>query len=317
MGVRLAVFAAFLVLAGTADAAPARWTTAPPLLQARAAHAVVTVGVSIYAIGGTGADGAPVRSVERFDGRTWRPETLLPAAGGLNATAAAAIGSRIYVVGGFVGTGNVPTARVDVYDTKTRSWSRAAPLPSPRGGHAAVVLGGRIHVLGGGNSLSTLADHSVYDPQTNRWTAAAPLRRPKGSPAAAVLDGRIYAIGGRSGMSDFGDVEIYDPSSDRWTAGPPIPPRGAAGAAVYGRSLYLFGGESQAKGKVLADVLRLAPGAGAWAKVERMPTARAHARAVTVRGAVYVVGGSRVTASSHAAPGARVVERLVLPSASR
>ena len=39
MGVRLAVFAAFLVLAGTADAAPARWTTAPPLLQARAAHA--------------------------------------------------------------------------------------------------------------------------------------------------------------------------------------------------------------------------------------------------------------------------------------
>ena len=53
MGVRLAVFAAFLVLAGTADAAPARWTTAPPLLQARAAHAVVTVGVSIYAIGGT------------------------------------------------------------------------------------------------------------------------------------------------------------------------------------------------------------------------------------------------------------------------
>ena len=43
----------------------------------------------------------------------------------------------------------------------------------------------------------------------------------------------------------------------------------------------------------------------------------ATAVAVDEEGAVYVVGGSRVTASSHAAPGARVVERLVLPPQSR
>jgi N-acetylneuraminic acid mutarotase len=86
---------------------------------------------------------------------------------------------------------------------------------------------------------------------------------------------------------------------------------------VYGRSIYVLGGESQAKGQVLADVLRLAPGATAWASAGRMPTARAYARAVTFRDAVYLVGGSRVTASSHAAPGARVVERLVLPRRSR
>jgi hypothetical protein len=32
---------------------------------------------------------------------------------------------------------------------------------------------------------------------------------------------------------------------------------------------------------------------------------------VTFRGAIDVVGGSRVTASSHAASGTRIVERLV------
>jgi N-acetylneuraminic acid mutarotase len=315
----LAALASLVVAPGTSaqPSAPTAWTTEPALLQARAAHAVVRVGGSLFAIGGTSATGAPVSTVERFDGHRWKLETRLPVAGGLNATAAVAIGMRVYVLGGFVGTGNVPTARVDVYDTVSRTWSRAASLPSPRGGHAAVVLAGRIHVLGGGNSVSTLADHSVYDPATDRWSSAAPLGRAKGSPAAVVLDGRIYTVGGRSGTSDFGDVEIYDPAADRWTPGPSIPPRGTAGAAVYGHSIYLFGGESQAAGRTLADVLRLRSGAESWTRVGRMPTARAFARAVTYRGAVWVVGGSRVTASSHAAPGSRVVERLVLPVASR
>jgi len=322
MSVRVSVLAATAALAAAATAAatpsaPASWSTAPPLLQPRAAHAVVRVSDSIFAIGGTDGSGYPVSSVERFDGRRWRPETRLPVSGGLNATAAVAIGTRVYVLGGFVGTGNVPTARVSVYDTATRTWSRAADLPSPRGGHAAVVLAGRIHVLGGGNSVSTLADHSVYDPTTDRWSTAAPLGRAKGSPAAVVFGGRIYSIGGRSGASDFGGVEIYDPASDQWAPGPSIPPRGTAGAAVYGRSIYLFGGESQSAGRTLSDVLRLRSGSKAWEKVGRMPTARAFARAVTYQGAVYVVGGSRVTASSHAAPGARVVERFALPVRSR
>jgi N-acetylneuraminic acid mutarotase len=112
-------------------------------------------------------------------------------------------------------------------------------------------------------------------------------------------------------------VEIYDPACDEWAAGPSIPPRGTAGATVYGRSIYLFGGESQSAGRTLSDVLRLRSGSKAWERVGRMPTARAFAQAVTYRGAVYVVGGSRVTASSHAAPGARVVERFALPARSR
>src|SRR4029079_2834054 len=166
------------------------------------------------------------------------------------------------------------TAAVHVYDLATRTWSNAAPLPAARGGHAAVVLDGKIHVVGGGNDVSTLDLHSVYDPATNRWTAAAPLPRAKGSPAAVVLDGKLWAIGGRSGPDDYGDVDVYDPAADSWSAGPSIPPRGTHGASVLDDAIYVFGGESQARGAERAGALSLERCAAGRSARRRCPEAR-------------------------------------------
>jgi N-acetylneuraminic acid mutarotase len=279
------------------------------MLHARSSHAVVSTGDAVYAIGGTGVGGAPVLEVERFDGKVWRDETRLPG-DGLNAPVAAAIGDRIYVIGGFKTSTNIPTAEVLVYDTRAHTWSSAAPLPSPRGGDAAAVLNGKIHVIGGGNSRTTLADHSEYDPAADRWTARAPLSRSKGSPAAVVFRDKLYSIGGRSGPSDFGDVEIYDAASDRWTPGPAVEPRGTAGAAVYCGTIYIFGGESQAKATTLSDVLRLDTSASAWQKAAPMPEARNYARAVVFNGGVYLVGGNLSVADAHSAQGSTLVERF-------
>ncbi len=186
-----------------------------------------------------------------------------------------------------------------------------ATAPRPRGGHAAVLLDGKIHVLGGGNDVSTLADHLVFDPATNAWTKLAPLPRSEGSPAAVVFRGRIYAIGGRSGFDDYGDVYVYDAAKNRWSRGPRISPRGTAGAAVLGDAIYVFGGESQPKSTVLGDVYRLRAGKSKWERVGRLPHARNYARAVALRNAIYVVGGSTVAGDVHATPGSRLVERYV------
>lgn len=284
------------------------WQAAPAMLHARSAHAVVSTGDAIYALGGTGAAGA-VLEVERFDGSRWREETRLPD-DGLNAPAAVAIGRRIYVIGGFKTVTNVPTADVLIYDTDAHAWSSAAALPAPRGGHAAVVLNGKIHVVGGGNSRSTLADHSEYDPATNTWIDRAPLSRSKGSSAAVAFDGKLYSIGGRSGPGDFGDVEIYDPSLDRWSAGPSIEPRGTSGAAAYCGTIYVFGGESQAKHSTLDEVLRLDAAHATWQQATPMPEARNYARAVVFRGSAYLVGGNQAVAMSHSAAGSAIVERF-------
>ena len=276
------------------------------MLKARAAHAVVSTDSAIYALAGTGP-GGPVLEVERFDGREWTLETTLPGHG-LNAPAAVVLDNRIYLIGGFNTTTNVPSSDVLVYDLATKTWGTAPALPAPRGGHAATVLNGKIHIVGGGNSTSTIADHTVFDPSTNTWTNLAPLPRAEGSPALVAFADKLYAIGGRSGFSDFGDVYVYDPATDKWDSGPAIDPHGTAGAVVYCDSIYLFGGESQAKNITLDNVLRLDFQHNTWVELTPMPHARNFARAVLFQNDVYVVGGHSTPGSSHTSAGSQIVE---------
>ena len=303
--------AGILAFASTAQGTNGSWTRAADMPTARAAHAAAATADAIYVLAGTGSDGRPVLTVDRFDGKTWTAEGAIPGEG-LNAPAAASIGTTVYLIGGFGTTTNLPTTAVHKYDTRTKSWSAAAPLAAPRGGHAAVLFDGRIHVIGGGNAQSTIDDHSVYDPKTDTWTAGAKLPRIMGSPAAVVANGRLYSIGGRSGPSDFGEVLVYDAKTDAWKPGPPIEPRGTGGAAFIGGHIHYFGGESQSARRVLADVLRLAPGDAKWTKAAPMPTPRNFARAVLFKGAVYVLGGSTEYGSSHASRGSAVVERYAV-----
>lgn len=288
---------------------PGIWSEEPPMLFPRSAHVVISSDTVIYALAGTDEKGRPIPEVESFDGSQWSVLTTLPGRG-LNAPTASIVGNRLYVVGGFTAVTNVPTDEVQVYDLHTQKWSVASPLPNPRGGHVAVVVDEKIHVFGGGNSVSTIADHSQYDPKTDTWKELAPLPRAEGSPAAAVVNGKIYVIGGRSGSSDFGDVYIYDPSTDTWSTGPSIEPRGTAGAVVYCGGVYLFGGESQAARKNLDSVLRLDLQRNLWEPVTAMPMPRKFARAVLFMDSVYIVGGSTVLASSHAPIGTSSVERF-------
>lgn len=289
------------------------WHREADLLSPRSAHAVVATADAIYALAGTGPDGMPLLDVERFDGKGWTRETTLPGEG-LNAPAAAVVGGAMFLIGGFGTTTNQPTTTVHRYDLKTRTWTTAAPLPAPRGGHAAVVLNGRIHVIGGGNSVSTIDDHTVYDPAANAWSEGARLPRRMGSPAAVVVGGQIYSIGGRSGPNDFGDVHIYDPKKDVWEPGPAIEPRGTMGAVAINGTLYAIGGESQSQRTVLGAVLRLDPGSSTWTEDAAMPTPRSFARAVLFRRAIYVVGGSARYGASHQSQGSAAVERFVPPS---
>jgi len=309
---RAAPLAIAAVLLIAACSAPLRvvdagsWSSAPQMIHARAAHAVVATPQAIFALAGTGTGGLPVLAVERFDGRAWHDETTLPGRG-VNAPAAVVVDGRIFLIGGFDTVSNVPVATVRVYDTAARTWSEAAPLPMPRGGHAAVAMEDGIHVIGGGNDRTTLADHDVYDPRSNTWRSLPPLPRSEGSPAAAVLEGSLYAVGGRSGSADFGAVDIYDPVRRTWSTGPPVEPRGTSGAVVYCGALHVFGGESQARRQSLDEALRLGP--RGWESLPRMPTGRNFARAVFFEAAVYVVGGSPTPEPSHASIGSATVER--------
>jgi N-acetylneuraminic acid mutarotase len=308
-GLTLLLIAPAVVASDTLQSRTGTWVQVAAMPTARAAHAAAASSDAIYVLGGTGGQGTPVMGVDRFDGKAWTTEGNIPGEG-LNAPAAAVVGDALYLIGGFGTTTNQPLATVHRYDLRKKTWTEAAPLPAPRGGHAATVLDGRIHVIGGGNSQSTIDDHSVYDPRTNTWSERAKLPRRMGSPAVVVFEGKLYSVGGRSGPGDFGDVHVYDPKADAWSPGPSIDPRGTGGSAVVDGAIYYFGGESQARKAVLGDTLRLQPASSAWATDAPMPTPRNFARAVVFRGAIYVLGGSIEYGSSHASRGSTTVERF-------
>ena len=56
------------------------WREADPMLSARAAAAHFSDGQKMYVAGGIGGDGAPVDSVEVYEGGAWSAKARLPSA---------------------------------------------------------------------------------------------------------------------------------------------------------------------------------------------------------------------------------------------
>src|SRR5262249_56004693 len=78
--------------------------------------------------------------------------------------AAAALGDKIYVIGGFGKGGDL----VEEYDVKTDRWRRRASLPRQLHHIGAAAVGGKIYVVGGyssGKSMDTVYQyHPPLDP---------------------------------------------------------------------------------------------------------------------------------------------------------
>src|SRR6476646_6906692 len=123
-------------------------------------------------------------------GGQWTSGAPMPSA--RSEVAAAEVGGKIYVVGGYGGE-----TALEIYDPATDQWSRGAAFPHALHHAAAAGFQGRLYVVGGYliNGTPTAEFHE-YDPASNRWRALAALPTSRGSPAAAILDGRLHVVGG-------------------------------------------------------------------------------------------------------------------------
>ncbi len=82
---------------------------------------------------------------------------------------AAALDSKIYVVGGFRNLGSPELPIMEVYDPQTNTWTRKADMPTPKKGLASCTLDGKLYVVGMTPSSNKTA-LEVYDPGTDSWT---------------------------------------------------------------------------------------------------------------------------------------------------
>ena len=258
--------------------------TAMRSLAALAAAVLLAVGC-----GGGDREGAAAKS--------WG--ALAPTGLARTEVAAARIGDRIYVIGGFISTGGT-TDRVERYDISADRWSEVAELPIAVNHAAAVAYRGRLYVLGGNRPRSAGEAKSNrlyrYIPADDRWVRLPDMPTARAALAVGEIDGKLYAAGGYTDADDrLTTLEIYDVAQHRWRSGPAMPTgRNHVAGAVLGGKLYVTGGRPGPEHGGLTTVELYAPQSRRWAELAPMGTARSGHAAVAVGGRLVVFGGEEL-----------------------
>jgi N-acetylneuraminic acid mutarotase len=198
----------------------------------------------------------------------------------------AAIGSRIFVAGGYRANGTTANT-LEVYDVAANAWSLAAPMPVAVNHPGAAALDGRFYVIGGAlaSGASTGAVQE-YDPARNEWGLKTPMPTARNAVVTGVRNGVIYVAGGAPGGRD---LEAYDPAADRWETLPLMPtPRNHVAGGFVGDRLFAVGGRPP---NTLATHEAFDAIARTWSARAALPTGRSGHGAAVVRGCLYVFGG--------------------------
>ena len=232
----------------------------------------------------------------------WR--TAAPAPMKRTEVAAATVGGKIYVVGGFEqpSLGNVLnfaiTPAVEEYDPAVDRWSAKASMPVGLHHVGIGVVGGRLYIIGGykQSGLSVwgpVATVYAYDPATDAWSEREPMPTARGALSVTVHDGKLYAIGGYEGRANSAAVEAYDPVRNSWSARAPLPtPRDHLATTTAAGKLYAIGGRLKGDYHRNLSVTEVYdPLSDKWSKAPDLPTARSGITAAEAGGRVYVFGG--------------------------
>ena len=233
---------------------------------------------------------APLRPVtpSAGGGAAWR--RLAPVPSERTEVAAAAVGRRIWVLGGYAPDG-ATLATAEVYDTAAGTWARGPDLPVAVNHAMAATLDGVLYVAGGNDGTGPSTQLARLD--GDRWRTLAPLPQGRSAGGLVALDGRLYLVGGVVEGGLAADTQVYDPPADRWSSAPGLPtPREHLGAAASGGRVYVVGGRTGGIGNNLAAAEVFDPGSGRWTSVAELPTPRGGlAATATAAGQVVAVGG--------------------------
>ena len=163
--------------------------------------------------------------------------------------AAAVVGRRAYILGGFDGTALV----ADVLTTTDGAhFRRDGELTQPVRYAAVAAANGDVWIVGGqlgasesGSVGGQTSDIQRFDPATGTTRIVGHLPVTLGHASAAVLDGQLFVLGGRTGTTLSDHIWRIDTATGAASAAGTLPyPRSDAGVAVIGNRAWLIGGES-------------------------------------------------------------------------
>jgi len=125
--------------------------------------------------------------VEVYDPQadSWQRVASMPQ--GQSRHAAAAIGGKIYVTGGYSQGSSVNS--VYVYHPQADAWKKLACMGITRPYHASAAVGGKLYVFGGTGEDDDegLSTAEVYDPASDSWAQVTSLTSARSDFLAAAL----------------------------------------------------------------------------------------------------------------------------------
>ena len=268
-----------------------------------------TPGISYWqvrarnAAGLTYADGGPASYWSFEAGSVGFWSLLAPMAAARPGAAVAAVGGKVYAIGGFDGL-----SVVKAYNPATDSWATRSAKPTGVSDAGAAVIDGLIYVAGGNNGTTQVAALEAYNPATNTWTSRAPLPAALQGAAVVAVGSTLYVLGGYAG-SYLGTCYAYDQPTNTWATCTSRPGglAYAAAGAIDGK-IYLWGGQDRATPNSFEPtspyngfVVRYDPGTDTWATVVNFYTAGqelAYGAAAVYDGRLYRCGGQTHTVTS-------------------
>ena len=261
------------------DPATDKWLKKKPMALPSHHVAMAELNGKIYAFGGfvLPASGPaawqPVDNAYEYDPATDNWKALAPMPSKRGAAGAAAVGGKLYVIGGAsMLPGSKDTSihparahrsvtTVEEYDPATNTWRERSQMPTPRN-HLAIgavsgkiyVLGGRIgaaFISGGGNRLDLVEE---YDVAADTWNAVrARMPTARSAMAYGVHGSRVYVAGGEHQdynlSTAFRAFEGFDATRKEWIVLPPMPlQRHGLAGGVIGNRFHLVSGDVQSAG---------------------------------------------------------------------
>jgi N-acetylneuraminic acid mutarotase len=194
-----------LVVGGYTAAGPAtragyelvrgRWRALPRLPEARAAHGAAVVGNRLYVVGGVTSPGNLAQRAFVLDlvKRRW---SAIPGPTPREHLAVAAVGGRVYALGGRLAGIDTNLKTLQVLTPGARAWRDLPGIPHPRGGTGAAGVGTALVSVGGEEPSGAIASAYAYDTRPQEWRRLPDLPTPRHGLGVAALGGRVYVIAG-------------------------------------------------------------------------------------------------------------------------
>ncbi|GLD92569.1 hypothetical protein PINS_up001128 [Pythium insidiosum] len=184
---------------------------------------------------------------------TWTPLTAPRVHGtppaGRNGHTATLADRRVFIIGGWLGSGPLAAADMHVLDLTTMTWAQPPVLGTPPGPcnmHTADFIPHlrSILVFRGGDGREYLNDLHALDVDTLQWRrafATGQLPVPRANHSSAVInDDQIVIFGGWDGHKRLNDIHVLDTRAMVWST-VDVQPRVYRSPSLHGRPSHLSG----------------------------------------------------------------------------